>query len=138
MKSVISKISSVLMALLVLFSTFSFTIEKHYCGDFLVAISFFGEANNCADELEEDDCDSPEVLQEKNCCKNEIQNIEGQDDLRNSLEKFDLDKQQFLVAFVTSFNDLFLPEKQEKKENIHHLPPKLIQDLQVLHEVYII
>jgi hypothetical protein len=138
MKSTIAKISSTLLALLVLFSTFSFTVEKHYCGDFLVAISFFGEGKNCADELDEDDCDSPEVIEEKNCCKDEVESIEGQDDFRNSIEKFDLKKQHFLVAFVGSYLNLFIPKSQKEKENIHHTPPKLIKDLQVLHEVYII
>ena len=126
------------MAVLLLFSTFSFTVAKHYCGDFLVGVSYFGETKSCADELGEDDCDSPEVIKKKNCCKDEVEKIEGQDDLRNSVEKFDLEKQQFVVAFITSFNELFLPKSQEKKENLHHVPPKLIKDLQVLHEVYII
>ncbi|TCP28482.1 hypothetical protein EV195_101660 [Tenacibaculum skagerrakense] len=138
MKSTITKISSTLLTLLVLFSTFSFTVEKHYCGDFLVAISFFGEANNCADELEEDDCDSPEVIQEKNCCKDEVQNIEGQDDLRNSIEKFDLKKQQLVAAYLFSYQYVFQSDSKEEKQFLNYSPPKLFKDLQVLHEVFII
>lgn len=138
MKSTLQKIGSTLLALLVLFSTFSFTVEKHYCGDFLVDVSFFGDAQDCAEELGEEDCDSPQVIQKKKCCKDEVEKIEGQDDLKNSIEKFDLEKQQFLVAFIQSYKSLFLAESQQKKENIHHIPPKLIKDLQVLHEVYII
>lgn len=138
MKTVITKIASTLLALLVLFSTFSLTVEKHYCGDFLVAISFFGEANNCADELEEDDCDSPQVIEEKNCCKDEIQNIEGQDDLRNSIEKFNLKKQQLVAAYLFSYKYIFESSVKEEREYSFYLPPKLIKDLHVLHEVYII
>lgn len=105
---------------------------------FLVAISFFGEANNCADELEEDDCDSPEVIQEKNCCKDEVQNIEGQDDLRNSIEKFNLKKQQLVAAYLFSYQYVFQSDSKEEKQFLNYSPPKLFKDLQVLHEVFII
>ncbi|CAL2057229.1 HYC_CC_PP family protein [Tenacibaculum sp. 190524A05c] len=138
MKSVLTKISSFVLALLVLFSTFSFTVAKHYCGDFLVGVSYFGDAKNCADELGEDDCDSPQVIKKKNCCKDEVENIEGQDDLRNSIEKFDLEKQKFVVAYVSSLLYLFSEEDQKEKEFLQYSPPKLTYDLNILHEVFII
>ena len=47
MKTYLLKIASSLMALFVLFSTFSFTVEKHYCGEFLMDVSFTGAADNC-------------------------------------------------------------------------------------------
>lgn len=51
MQRQVVKISSFLLVLIVLFSTFSFTIEKHYCGDFLVDVSFTGKADGCGMEM---------------------------------------------------------------------------------------
>ena len=40
------------MALLVLFSTFSFTLASHYCGDVLVDSSLFGKVETCGMEVQ--------------------------------------------------------------------------------------
>lgn len=136
-KSAFIKITSFVLAFLVLFSTFSFTIEKHFCGDYLVDISYFGNAEDCSVEIG-DDCESPTSIKKKKCCKDEIQQIEGQDDLKNSVEKFDLEKQQFLTAFAVSYYNLFQNIKEQKIPHKHYSPPKLIFDIQVLFEVFII
>ncbi len=127
-----------LLALLVLFSTFSFTVKKHYCGEFLVNVSYFGGDQGCGDELGEEDCDDPQIIKKKNCCKDEITQVKGQEELKNSVEKFDLEKQQFLIAFITSFNSLFSEDIQQVNLNEYYSPPNLNLDLQVLYEVYLI
>ena len=82
MKLLSIKISSVILAVLVLFSTFSFAIEKHYCGDFLVDVSYLGEADKCNDasDVTNKGCDSKITI--KKCCKNEVQIIDGQDEIQ--------------------------------------------------------
>lgn len=40
------------MAFVVLFSTMSFTISSHFCGDNLVGVSYFGKAKTCGMEME--------------------------------------------------------------------------------------
>jgi hypothetical protein len=53
MKKVFLKLSSFCMALLVLFSTFSFTtLASHYCGDVLVDSSLFGKVETCGMEVQ--------------------------------------------------------------------------------------
>ena len=47
MKQILSKISYFTLALLVLFSTFSFTVDKHYCGE-KVRIKSERSSGNCA------------------------------------------------------------------------------------------
>lgn len=138
MRNLFSKISSTLLALLVLFSTFSFTVEKHYCGDFLVSVSYFGDGEDCSGEAGEEDCDDPEVIKKKNCCKDEVEQVQGQDDLKNTVEKFDIQKQQFIVAFLSSYYNLFVENYEQTNTNEFYSPPNLDLDLQVLHEVYII
>ena len=74
MKKSFSKIASFLLALLVLFSTFSFTVEKHFCGEFLMDVSFIGHADDCGMDMEN------VSAKKKNCCKDEVHHIEGQDE----------------------------------------------------------
>ncbi|MDY0780255.1 HYC_CC_PP family protein [Tenacibaculum sp. IB213877] len=139
MKANFAKISSLLLAFLVLLSTFSLTIEKHFCGDFLVDVSYFGEAQGCDMTKGTTDCESSTTLKKKKCCKDEIQQVDGQDDLQTaSAEKFDLEKQQFLIAFVFSYNDLFKNLEKQIVPHKDYSPPNLVTDIQVLHEVFII
>ena len=61
-----------LMALLVLLSTVSFTVEKHFCGDVLIDTAVFTEAQKCmmeAFEMEQ------ALITKKNCCKDELEVI---------------------------------------------------------------
>ena len=81
MKQFLTKISSFTLAFLVLFSTFSFTVDTHYCGDFLVDISFTGESDACGMSMEK-------ISEKKNCCKNEVHQIEGQDTLQTNKDLF--------------------------------------------------
>ncbi len=132
MKSTFSKILSTLLAFLVLFSTFSFTVEKHYCGEFLMDVSFMGDADDCGMEMEK-------VVKKKSCCKDEVHHIEGQDELQqNSVQDFNLEKQQFVAAFFISYKDLFI--KNESKNILYRdfSPPDIPKDYQVLFQSFLI
>lgn len=138
MKTKIHKISSFFLALLVLLSTFSVTIEKHFCGDSLVDISYFGYSEGCA-TIGEEDCDNPEVIAVDNCCKDEVEYIDGQEELKTtSEEKFNVKQQHFLLAFTVSYLNLFQGFSEKRLVNSNYLPPQITLDLQVLHEVFII
>ena len=71
MKKVFYKISSFSMALLVLFSTLSFTVESHYCGDILVDSSVFGAAETCGMEIQKQSNSSECDITKSNCCSDE-------------------------------------------------------------------
>lgn len=134
MKQVFTKIASFLLAFLVLFSTFSFTVEKHYCGDYLVDVSFTGNAHSCGVDL-----DTISEIVEDDCCKEEIQNIEGQDNLRHSqIEDLDFSQQLFLATFYISYNNLFVEKTANKTryKNLSHLDISL--DYQVLYQSFLI
>ena len=91
MKPFLLKIASVFLAFSVLFSTFSFTVEKHFCGEFLVDVSYFGEAKGCGMET----AAKMAFKKKKNCCKDEVFQIEGQDELqKSSSEELSFDKQK--------------------------------------------
>lgn len=136
--NVFRKISTIMLALLVLLSTFSVTIEKHFCGDYLVDVSYFGNSKGCADE-DEENCSLPAVITKKNCCKDEVQHIEGQDELRQtSIKKIKVEQQKFLLAFAFSYQNLFANLSKQIVPHQYYSPPEVVDDLQVLHEVFII
>ena len=128
-----SKISSFLLALLVLFSTFSFTVEKHFCGDFLMDVSFIGHADGCGMDMEK------VSAKKKSCCKDEVHHIEGQDELQQtSVDEFNFSKQQFLASFYISFNDLFTENESKKTYYKDFSPPDIPLDYQVLYQSFLI
>ena len=71
------------MAFIVLFSTMSFSVDMHYCGDHLVDFSFFEEADAClmkADNLTSgSECSI--VKMDMDCCTDVQFLQDGQDDL---------------------------------------------------------
>ncbi|MEW4925324.1 hypothetical protein [Algibacter sp. 2305UL17-15] len=126
------KTFSVSLALIVLFSTVSFTIEKHFCGDTLVDVAIFTDSEKCAME-------ALEILQKKTCCKDEINVVEGQDELKTaSFEDLDFEQQQFLTAFVYSYITGFESLPKETIPHNDYSPPNLVADIQVLDQVFII
>mgnify|MGYP005989950577 CR=1 FL=1 len=134
MKQLLVKISTLTLAFLVLFSTLSFTVEKHYCGDFLVDVSFAGKAEGCGMKM-----DSKIISIKKNCCKDEIHQIEGQDELQQASDvKFNIKNQQFLIAFTVSYEDLFIKKESKKTFQKYFIPPDIILDYQVLHQTFLI
>ena len=126
---------SVAMALLVLISTLSVSIEKHYCGDHLVDVAFFTDVQKCGMEASDTDA----VLTKNSCCKDVVDLLEGQDEL--SLKKTkDLNTNQkvFTLSFASVFSGLNLLEPQNNSQFKNYSPPKVVQDIQVLNEVFLI
>ena len=119
------------MVLLVLFSTVSFTIEKHFCGDVLVDVSYFVEGDKCAMEAEE-------IAQKKSCCKDEVDVVEGQNELQlQSFDDFDIHT-EFLATFVYTYINLFEGLPKQVFPHKDYSPPNLVADIQVLDQVFLI
>jgi hypothetical protein len=131
-KKVLHKIFCTTLALLVLLSTVSFTIEKHYCGDTLVDVSVFAHAEKCGME-------SMEMLQKKSCCKDEVDVVKGQDELKfASFEDLNFEQLQFVSTLTYAYLNVF--ENLDKYIIPHkdYSPPNLVADIQVLDQIFII
>ncbi|TDQ22848.1 HYC_CC_PP family protein [Tenacibaculum caenipelagi] len=136
MKKYISKITAIFLALVVLLSTFSFNVEKHFCGDFLVAISYVGNVASCND-VEEDSCESKTI--EPSCCKDDAEFLKGQTQIqKSSVEKVTFTKVITAVASYIYYKQLFSNLEKQFVPHKFYVPPKLFFDIQVLHEVFII
>ncbi len=132
MKKAFQQILSVVMAFLLLISTTSWKVEKHYCMGRLVAVSFFKDADKCGMDLMKGATES------KSCCSDEVIVVEGQDDLQFSFDDVSIEQQFFVVALATSYlNTLYILEKRHIHEN-DYSPPILVENIQVLDQVFLI
>lgn len=132
MKKTVCNITACALTLLVLLSTFSFTVKKHYCGDFLVDVSFSGDADSCGMNMKK-------ISTKKNCCKDEIHHLQGQDELqKHTIDNFDVSQQQFVIAFYISYKDLFLKKESQKNKYTFFYPPDIPKNYQVLYQSFLI
>ncbi len=137
MKAILHKIMAITMAWVVLFSTMSFTVDKHYCGDILIDVALFKEAESCGMMMAMASMSSDD-MPEMDCCHNEQIVIKGQDELKQSFEKINLEQQQFLVAFYDSYIHLFKISEPQAVPFDGYPPPDIVTDLHILYEQYLI
>jgi len=126
------------MALVVLFSTFSFSVDQHYCGDILVDFSLFGKAESCGMEIQQASDSHERNFQKKGCCEDETLSILGQHDLKLSLEKLSFEQHQLVVSFVYSYLNLFEGLQENVVSFNHYPPPLLVRDIHILDQTFLI
>jgi hypothetical protein len=132
--TVLHKSFSLFLAFLVLFSTFSFTVEKHYCGNHLVDTAIFRQAKKCGGIGAEDIS-----YVKKPCCKDIVVIIEGQDELTvKDFQSIEKDTYTTLVSYVLSYTFLFETVAKPIIPHKYYKPPKIIKDIHVLDETYLI
>lgn len=137
MKKFSHRIIAFLMAFVVLFSTMSFTISMHFCGDTLVETALFHSAKGCGMEMEKASLDGCSVTK-SNCCENKQLSLDGQDELRLKVETNPLAQQLFVSSFlyaITNFSEFVhinVFSYQEYRE------PLVNKELYKLDETYLI
>ena len=99
MNSFLHKTIAVTLATLVLFTTMSFTVDMHYCGDALVDFSVVHNAKTCGMEKQESENDCHSVIQDDSCCSDKQVVVEGQDDLKISFDTLTFEQQVFVASF---------------------------------------
>ena len=137
MKKVFHKIMSLLMAFVVLFSTMSFTVNMHYCGDTLVETAIFHKAKGCGMEMEKPSTEGCSITK-KNCCDDEQLAIEGQDELQLQVDKITFEQQVFIASFVYTYINLFEGLDKDIISYETYEPPLVIRQLFKLDETYLI
>ncbi|TAI48230.1 hypothetical protein EW142_15535 [Flagellimonas allohymeniacidonis] len=124
------------MALTVMLSTISWTVDKHLCMGRVMDVSLFVEAEDCgmADALSNSGQDS----MMNHCCDDESFTLSGQEDLTLTWLDFDLDQQVFLFAFSHSYLDLYSPQVEPPAPHEEYPPPLLVKDIHILDQVFLI
>ncbi|MEE9364123.1 MAG: hypothetical protein V3U92_16105 [Cellulophaga sp.] len=137
MKQFFHKILSFSLALIVLCSTVSFTVDMHFCGKTLVDFSILKNADSCAMGMKQKPS-SNTSMSENGCCSNEEIVVNGQENLKVSLDNFSFEQQVLIVSYFYSYKVLF--ENKEKEEILFkdYIPPPGVKDIQLLDETFII
>lgn len=137
LKLVLHNIFVPLLAVLVLVSTFSLTVEKHFCGSNLVDVALFTSVKKCESHV---NVLTPKTTQitKKSCCKDELKVFEGQNqlDIKYPLE-ISLNK-SFVAAFLQTYFNCYKSKPKQHILNYHYKVPDIIVDIQVLDQVFLI
>ncbi len=126
------------MALLLLASTTSWKVEKHFCMGHLVDLAFFADAEDCGMSMDIVNNDNSTLQQESSCCSDEVIFVDGQEDLKISFDNLNIDQQSFLIAFTHSLTNLFNGLEQQNVAKEYYPPPLLVRDVQILDQVFLI
>ena len=137
MNTIVKKISTTLLSFIVLFSSMSFAIDEHYCGNNLMDVSYFGDADNCGSE-EVTMNSSSSTVKQNNCCKNETTLLESSifnKDKFINLQHVDVEILLFKTnSYLVNFN--YTATEIEYYSDFS--PPDIAQDIQVLHQTFLI
>ena len=137
MKTFFRNITAICLASLVLFSTMSFAINKHYCSGELVSTAVFIKAKTCGMEMQ-NTVPIKESNVKNNCCKDLVKIVEGADDLKLAFSDIEFQKQLFIASFVYSYINLFEGNAKETVLFKYYSPPLIIKDIHVLDNVFLI
>ena len=137
MKRILTKILSFFLTILVLFSSVSFTVEKHLCGGQVYSESIFGKAEKCG--INDDDCEleaNNPFYSEKSCCEDEIQFINGSIFEKEQSVKLNNKQQQDFTISVLIDNGLITKEFNESTHFKNYLLPPNKNNFNILYQVF--
>lgn len=126
------------MAMVVMFSTMSFSINKHYCMEHLVDVSIILPAQDCGMDMNTPETQEGMQLTAVPCCADEHIAIEGQDEVKPAAEWSPEKIQVFTSAFLISYNLLLPAETTQTPVFTTYRPPLITENLPVIYETYLI
>ena len=133
----IKKLGVQLLAALVLFSSISWTMEEHYCMGRLVEVSLFAEVHGCGMEMDRSDSESSDE-DKPSCCDEQTIVHEVQDAFKFAKDQLDLAHPGLIYGWCQVYNPFILSSPESMAIPEYRPPPKLVKDIQLLHEVFLI
>lgn len=124
------------LAVIFLFSTFSFTANQHYCGKMLMETSLFNSAKDCCKVSHSD---LKKINDLSHCCSNRQVKINGQKELKDQVSNSinaELVVFPEIYQFRPSLKITGNPTKSKIIQNFH--PPGAERDLYIFHESFLI
>ena len=125
------------MAFVVFFSTLSFTVNMHYCGDTLVDTAIFHKAKGCGMEMQKPSTEGCAITK-KNCCDDEQLIVDGQNELQLQVDTISFEQQLFVASFVYTYISLFQGLDKNISSYEEYKPPLVIRQLYKIDETYLI
>jgi len=138
MKEFSKKIAAILMTLVVIFSTLSFTVHQHYCGGEVFASALFSKADSCSmDEKTSSKADCN--IDDKDCCENVIKVYKGQNELESTdVLSLNFNQQLFVTSFIYTYINLFEGLDTNIIPFKNYSPPLLVTDIHIVDQVFLI
>ena len=141
MKDISHKILSVFLAFTVLFSTLSFSVDKHICMGEVTDTSYFSDADTCGMIMEKEACAADgmhtDKVQKEKCCADIHELIPGNQTEQQALQSFEIAKVQFIMVFSYALVNLY-KEKKQLTPFSYHSPPLVDKDINVLYQTFLI
>ncbi len=130
------KILALILAVIVLFSSFSFTIEKHICLDEVTVSSHGNTDSHC--EMDFGDCESNKSDEPSDeCCFDNQVLIIGNQNVKIISQKIEVSQAKFVLAYAYTYLNLF-QDKKEINSFLDFSPPIVDKDYQVLYQSFLI
>ncbi len=138
MKRFFTKIVSFLLAVAILSTTTSFSMNAHYCCNEIVDIAIMSNARSCYETPQKTPLKkcTPE---DQSCCNNKSF-VKIGDNLQTVLFDYDYDYNSFvfLSTFFHTYVNLFKGLKNQVVPFKQYVPPLVSKDIIVLHETFLI
>lgn len=139
MQKLSHKIIAVLLIPIVLFSTTSFTVEQHICGENICSISLESMNRNSSHQndsccLDEDSC----CTDEPDCCIDEFEFVEASVVKMEKETELKLNQINFLTSLIFSYQELLNPSISTSKHFINYESPVIVKDIQVNQQIFLI
>ena len=140
MKSFFTKIVTFLLAVMILFSTSSFTVDMHFCCNKLIDMSFLGNARVCKEKVQKQDQPTKQLttLQEKDCCSNQTLVKKGDDAFKKLNTISENETLIFLNTFFYTYINLFEGLDGNVIPFQAYRPPLISTDTIILYETFLI
>jgi len=156
----LQKIGALLLIPVILFSSFGFTINVHYCKGELKNYALFVEAEDCdmANSSNETDETLPPCHQKKlkeqleknsrsensnglikdNCCHNETFIFESNQEVEESASEITSTNLQLVMIACILFDYSFFSQTVSQPAYTDYDPPRIRQDFSVLYQSFLI
>lgn len=142
MKGIINKLMATFLTLLVLFTTTSYSVEKHICGGNVYSVSLFGPAENCGMEgdylefIESNQSNDFNAVSNESCCHDEGSFLAGSTVQQDSGISFKTDKIYFLASYFLCSTQFVEINAGTSEHHKNYIPPLIGKDISVLYEVF--
>ena len=130
--SIINKISTFLMAIVVLLTTTGFSLHKHHCTVTNETITSVAHVKNCCGTNNDKDCP-------KGCCQDETEYIKLNSEIYLPATIHEFTPVQF-VAVIQYYvlNGIFDQDNKLITKYLNYRPPLLVRDISVLVQSFLI
>jgi hypothetical protein len=135
---ILRSIVSILIAVVILVSTTSFTVSMHLCGGHVASVSFLDKAAPCA--MEQMPPCHQQLMKKFGCCEDHEFKVEGKDLSSKIQEVVQLQHQQFswVLDLPVVYKIISTTESVSNFSYAYYSPPLLDRDITVLKQSFLI